>query len=514
MSEVSTNNKRIAKNTLALYARMLLVMLVSLYTVRVVLQVLGEEDYGIYNVVGGIVAMFAFLSSTLASSSNRYFAYSIGQGDYDRLEKVFSVTTTLYLIGTVVIAILAESIGFWYLHTQLNIPGDRMNAAEWVLHCSVLTFAVTLVATPHKAMIIAHEKMGFYAYVGVLEAVLALALAFSLKWIGRWDHLIVYAILMLLCGVVVNMSYIVFARQRCKGARYHFYWDGGLMKEIASFSGWNLFGALAAVIKNHGINLLLGAFFLPSVNAARGIAYRVSGALNSFSNNFYMAVRPQITKYYAQDNRAETFNLVVRSARMTYFLMFFLSIPVACFASPILSLWLKGNVPTYTSEFMVMAIVIALIDAMSHPLITLAQATGRVALYQSVVGMVLIMTLPISWIFLKYGGEPVVTVYVALAISIIAMSLRLLILRRIADFPVRSFLSLVFRSIVWPSVISMAFLLVFRHFVYDLYPSVVMLIVSVSISIIFTTAMILFLGLDNSERRYIYSFVQSKFSKK
>lgn len=496
---VSANNQRIAKNTLMLYIRMFLVMIVSLYTVRVVLQILGKEDYGIYNVVGGIVVMFSFLSRTLAGASQRYFAFEIGRGDHDRLKKVFSITLLLYLIVTVVIAILAETLGLWYLHYKMNIPDGRMFAADWVFQFSVLSFCFTLYTTPHKAMIIANEKMNVYAFVGVLEVVLNLLLVLSLKLVSRVDYLIAYAVLMFLNQVVVNMVYIVYARKHYPESRFQYYWEGGLAKEIASFSGWNFFGSAASVVRSQGINMLISAYFNPAINAARGLAYQVSHALNSFSTNFYTAVRPQVVKYYSQDNLPETLKLVFRSSKMTYFLMFFLAVPVLVFIDPVLELWLK-NVPPYTALFSILVIATSLLDSLSHPLMTLAQATGKIRLYQIVVGSLLLANLPVSWIFLALGYGAEYTMYTALAIAMLSVIARLFIIKKVVTFPVKAFCAKVLWPITLSTIASLAVAFVIKLLLYNPFPNIGMLIVSAFLSVCTTVAVIYLTGFEKAER--------------
>ena len=258
MAEISSN-KTIAKNTLLLYLRMALTMLVSLYTVRVVLNVLGEVDYGIYNVVGGIVVMFAFLSRTLASASQRYFAYELGRGDYEKLNNVFNLTLILYVLVIVIIIVLAETLGLWFLHAKMTIPEDRMSAAEMIYQFSIVSFCFTILMTPYQALLIAREDMNVYAFVGVLEAVLYLAVALSLKVIP-FDHLIVYGAFMTGAALIVNSIYYIYSRLKYPESRFKKYWDPKLAKEISSYSGWNIFGAIANVLRSQGINILINIF--------------------------------------------------------------------------------------------------------------------------------------------------------------------------------------------------------------------------------------------------------------
>jgi O-antigen/teichoic acid export membrane protein len=280
------NNKRIAKNTLMLYFRMLLIMGVSLYTVRIVLNTLGVEDYGIYNVVGGIVVMFSFLSNTMASASQRFFAFELGRKDYDQLKKTFSMTVTIYLIIAVIILILAETLGLWFLNTQLSIPVERMETANWVYQFTIFSFMMTMLTVPYNAAIVAHERMNVYAYVSIVEAFLKLLIVYILV-LFSYDKLKLYAILMFGVTTFITLIYRTYCKRQFQECSYNFYWEKPLFKELIGYSGWNLFGAIAGILNNQGINILLNIFFGPIVNAARAIAYQVNTAVNQFVTNFF-----------------------------------------------------------------------------------------------------------------------------------------------------------------------------------------------------------------------------------
>lgn len=509
MGDIAKNNQRIAKNTLMLYIRMFFVMLVSLYTVRIVLRVLGEENYGIYNVVGGIVVMFSFISKTLAAASQRYFAFEIGRNDYYKLRQVFSITLVLYTIVILIIVLLAETLGLWYLHNKLVIPDNRLYAAEWVFQLSIISFCITLFATPFQAMIIANERMNIYAFVGIVEVVLKLLLVLLLSKITNVDNLILYAILMLLCHLVVDSIYVIYSTKKLQGSNFHFYWEGKVAKEISSFSGWNLFGAISSVLRSQGINMLIGAFFNPVVNAARGLAYQINNALNSFSHNFYTAVRPQIIKLYAQENQKETINLVFRSSKFTFFLMEFLAVPIIIFINPILVFWLD-DVPEYTELFSILVIITALIDSLSHPFMALSQATGRVSLYQSVVGTITIMNLPFSWVLLHYGFPPQSTMYVAIALSIVAMIARVLIIKKLVGISIGQFIVDVISYLVLTSSLIAAISLLIKRFIYDVHPNIILLFASMAISVLFAIGVIYLLGLNKRERAVIWRMVENR----
>jgi O-antigen/teichoic acid export membrane protein len=318
---LENNNKRIARNTLLLYFRMLLTMAVSFYTVRVVLDTLGVRDYGIYNVVGGVVTMFSFLSATMASASQRFFAFEIGRKNFEQLKKTFGITMTIYFIIGLVILILAETVGLWFLNTRMTIPLERLEAARWVYQFSILSFMVTMFSIPYNAAIVAHERMNAYAYVSIMEVLLKLGAVYMLVAFS-FDKLKLYSILIFVVISITSMTYRIYCRKNFEECRVSFYWEKGLFKEIVTYSGWNLFGALASIFNNQGINIMLNLFFGPVVNAAQAIAYQINTAINQFVQNFLMAARPQITKYYANGELEQMLKLVFQSSKISFFLLF------------------------------------------------------------------------------------------------------------------------------------------------------------------------------------------------
>ena len=514
MSLNAANNKRIARNTLLLYIRMGLVMLISLYVARVVLSVLGEDDYGIYNVVGGVVVMFSFLSSTLASASQRFFAFELGRGNYENLNRIFNINLILFCIVTLIIILLAETVGLWFMNTRMTIPAERMGAANWIYQFSILSFCTNIIAIPYQATIIARERMNFYALVGIMEALLKLAFVLLLMHMD-WgaDVLIVYGALMLVVSIITNGAYVTVARRHFEETKIRLYWERKQVKEIVSYSGWNLFGALASVIRSHGINILINVFFNPAVNAARALSYQVNNALNQFASNFYTAVRPQVTKYYAQGDREATFNLVFSSSKFAYYLLLFLAVPVLVFTGQIIDLWLV-DVPDYTVLFVKLVVIIGLIDSISNPLMTLAQATGRVRGYQIVCGSILLMNLPVSWLFLHWGYPPEATMYVAISISSIALFARLIILRRIAGFPVLKFCSSVLLRLIFITALSIALSWGIKLLFYRVGSGIVHLCILICFSIIATILIIIALGFSTGERKALISLLSPSYRKK
>jgi len=493
----SINRKRIAKNTALLYFRMLLIMVISLFTVRIVLHTLGIQDYGIYNVVGGIVVMFSFLSNTMANSSQRYFAFELGKEDYVRLKKVFSISFIVYVGIALVVLLLAETLGLWFLNTQMTIPPGRMEAANWIYQFSILSFLVTIVTIPYNAVIIAREKMGIYAYVSIIEAALKLLIVYLLVLFSV-DKLKLYGVLLFAVTLIITGIYRTYCRRKFEECRFRFCWDKDFFKELIGYSGWNLYGALAGVFKNQGINILLNIFFGPVVNAARGVAYQVNSAINQFVSNFYTAVHPQITKSYAVGERKEMMNLVFQSSKFCYYLMLFLSVPVLIETPFILKLWLT-ELPDYVVIFTRLVILNTLIDAMSYPLITAAQATGKIMKYQLIVGSFLFLNLPVSYIFLKFGFPPETTMYVSIVISIFCLFVRALMLRTMVGMSLRAYFTEVILMAFSVSVIS----LVLPGLIYFNLDENLLRLVTVTIASLLSTGItIWFLGLSKNERAF------------
>lgn len=427
MTDVAANNRRIAKNTMMLYFRMLLIMAVSFYTSRVVLQTLGVVDYGIYNVVGGIVAMFGFLNSAMSSSTQRYLTFELGRGDTERLKKVFVTSVNIHIMISVIVFVLAETIGLWLLYNKMTIPVERFNAAFWVYQCSILSTMVMFISVPYNATIIAHEKMSAFAYISILEVVLKLLIVYLLL-IGDIDKLILYAVLMLTVQVIIRFIYNIYCKRHFEETKYSFLFDRPLFKEMLSFSGWNLWGNMAAVAFTQGLNILLNMFFGPVVNAARGVAVQVQQTVTQFSMNFQTAINPQITKSYAIEDYEYMHSLIFRSSRFTFFLLLCICLPVFMEAEALLGIWLK-EVPEYSAVFLRIILCVTIVDALANPLMISAQATAHIKIYQSVVGGILLTILPIAYVVLKLGGNPQSVFIVHLLICTIAFIVRLFIIR-------------------------------------------------------------------------------------
>lgn len=446
MSDPSANNKRIAKNTLLLYVRTLFVMVVSLYTSRVVLNTLGVSDYGIYNVVGGVVTMFGFINSSMTSATQRYITFALGKGDMTQLQKVFCTALQIHVFISVLIIVLGETVGLWFMYTQMQIPESRMDAAFWVLQCSIISTAIMIISVPYNADIIAHEKMSAFAYISILEVVLKLAVVFLLL-VFSYDKLILYAFLILMVQLLIRFCYSYYSNRHFEESKYHHVWDKALFKEMTGFAGWSMFGNLSGVLFGQGLNMLLNVFFGPVVNAARAVSVQVQGAIQQFVGNFQMALNPQITKTYATGKMDDMHKLMYRSARFSFYLLFFLSLPVLFETEFILTVWLK-NVPENATIFLRIMICISLIYTLSNPLMVANQATGKVKRYQAICGSILLMILPVSYVCLKLGCPAYSVFIVHFVMEFIAQLARMIILRPLIGIQVSDYIKNIYIKVL------------------------------------------------------------------
>lgn len=443
----SSSTSRIAKNTLLLYFRMLLTMGVTLYTSRVILNALGIEDYGIYNVVGGVVAMFGILSGSLSAAISRFITFELGKGDLDKLKRIFCTSVNIQVILIAIITILMETVGIWFLNNKMVIPEERLAAANWVFQFSVITFALNLLSVPYNAVIIAHEKMSAFAYISIVDVSLKLIVAFIIAY-NPFDRLVYYGLLIMICGLINRSIYAIYSKRHFEEATYRMIFDKRLMKEMFGFAGWNFIGASSAVLRDQGGNVLINLFFGPTFNAARGVAMQVSSAVTSFVSSFMTAVNPQITKGYAAGKMDSTFNLVFQSTKFSFYILLIIVLPVYVSAPYILSFWL-GNVPDNTEVFVRLVLIYVLCESLASPLITLMLATGNIRNYQIVVGGFQMMNFPITYLCYKLDAPSEAIFVVAICISVICEMSRLIMLKKMVGLPVKQFLKNVyFRTIL------------------------------------------------------------------
>lgn len=506
--EQAENTKRIAKNTLMLYVRMLFSMLVSLYTSRLVLQTLGVEDYGIYNVVGGVVAMFSMISNSLSTSVSRFLTFELGKGNMEGLKRVFSTSLSIQVVLAFIVIILSESLGFWFLNVYMTIPESRLYAASWVFHASVFTFVINLLSVPFSASIVSHERMTAFAYIGIFDVLLRLLIVLFVAYSDlAFDRLIVYALL--LVGVVCIMqaiywSYCVWNFDEC---RFHLKFDINYWKEMGTFAGWNFIGCSALLLKDQGVNILLNLFIGPVINAARGIANMVNNVLISFSTNFVTALTPQIIKSYAIGDYEYMYSLVERGSRFSYYVLLILALPVLFETEFILTLWLK-NYPEHTVNFIRLILIITMCDILSNTLINVQQATGKLKNYQIAVGGMLLMNFPFSYLCLKNGLPPESTLVVAILISLCCLLLRLIFLRTMVGLSIKHYLYKVCINVLCVTLVAA----VIPFFIYvQMVDNVFRFIFICITAFVCSFTSIYFIGCTRNERKYILNFLVHKF---
>lgn len=499
MGRVSENNKRIAKNTGMLYIRMLLIMAVSLYTSRVILNVLGEQDYGIYDVVGGIVMMLSFMNSSLNTATQRFLNYEMGKGRSENLQKIFSISFICFGIIAIFVLILGETIGLWFVANKLVIPESRINIAIWVFHFSVMTFIVNLLTIPYQAAIIAHERMSIYAYISIAEVGLRLLLVLLLQIIA-WDKLLLYAGLIFASSCMIAFAYKIICSRLFPECHLKWSWDNRLFKGLFSFSGWMLIGTSTNLLSTQGISILINMFFGPILNAARGVAMQVNTAINSFVSNFLKAVHPQIMKSYAQNNIDYLYKLVFSASKFSFYLLFVLIIPILFNTNYILGLWLV-RVPQYAVIFTQLILVDLLINAAYHPIGYVAQASGKIRDYQITISIGFCLIALFTWVVYKLGFPVYFTFIVAIVIDILGLFARLIVLYKTVTFPVRDYL----RKVITPLLLIFLISMILSFFPKQIYIFDTLLsVILYSLYCVGITSMgIWFIGLDKSEKNLI-----------
>lgn len=483
-----------------LYVRMLFGMLVSLYTSRVVLNTLGVEDYGIYNVVGGFVAMFSLISNSLSSSTSRFLTFELGKGDMENLKKVFSTSLLIHITLAIVVLISAETIGVWFLNTQMTIPAERLYAANWVFQASVFSFMFGLFSVPYNASIVSHERMGIFASIGILDVVARLCIVLFIAYSSwHFDRLVVYSLLLVVVSMVLQCIYLSYCRKHFEECRLNLSFDRNYWNEMSSFAGWNFIGCTAGLLKDQGVNVLLNLFVGPVLNAARGVASSVNTAVYSFAGNFMAALNPQITKSYAAGEHSYMMSLVERGSRFSFYILLMLALPILFETEFVLTLWLK-QYPAHTVNFVRLVLLLTLCDVLSNTLITLQNATGKIRNYQLAVGGVLMLNFPLSYICLKMNFPPESVFVVALLISVTCLLLRLVFLKRMVQLSIRRYLSKVcfnvgvvsLSAIILPGILYMYMGYGWQRFLSV--TAICLLCSSISIYVI---------GCSTSERRFI-----------
>jgi O-antigen/teichoic acid export membrane protein len=504
----TTSNKRVAKNTVYLYIRMLLVMIVSIYTSRIVLENLGIEDYGIYNVVGSVVTMFAFLKTALAGATHRYVAYSLGQGDAFRLKVVFSNSLLLHVIIALLIVFMAESIGLWFLYNKLVIPEIRFDAALWAFQFSIFVCFIGVVEVPFDAEIIAHERMGIYAYVAIVDVFVKLGIAFLLAF-TQWDKLIFYAALLFLLELIKLFFYYFYCRLSFNEVRISYIKDYPLMKEMSMFAGWNLFGHFASAIYAQGLNILLNIFFGPIVNAARGISVSVNAAVHGFITNFQTAVMPQITKSFASQDLERYRELIFMSSKFSFYLYLIIAFPVFLEIDTILGVWLV-EVPAHANNFIRLVLIGGTTSAFFSPINHACLATGHNRLFISIRGLTTLIIIPVSYILLLFIEKPEVVYFVEVIVLFVSIFIQIRIAQPHTGVSIRDCLD----NVIYRCLITFVICTPLPSFLYLMLPSNYIVFFVVCISCVMASLLsIYFVGLNRKEKSFVLSkipFVNKK----
>lgn len=509
MSQISENNKRIAKNTLMLYIRMFIMLAVGLYTSRVVLHVLGATDYGIYNIIGGVVVLFSFLNNALVSATRRFLNFYLGKRDSGMVHKVFCMSMNVYFILALVILVLAETVGLWFVEEKLNIPLERSYAAFWVYQFTIVTFIINLFRIPYNAAITAYERMDFYAYVSLAEVILKLAVVYLL-YVSSYDKLVVYALLYTLIPLLISYIYKWYCNRKFETTRYERMWNKEMFRKLFSFSGWSLFGSVANMSAQQGLNILINIFYGVTVNAAVGVANQVSSHVYQFISNFQTAFHPQIIKTYAASEMEAFHKLICQSSKFSFFMMFVLSLPILLTTQTILDIWLV-DVPEYSIIFCQLILCYLIIESISTPMWMAVHATGNIKNYQIIISLCLFLNFPLTYFAFKCGFAVYSVWIIRIIVNVLTLIIRCIYLNKILDFSISIYLKKVINPILSVSLISIPIPL-FLTFIMN--ESVTTFFCIITVSFIISIVVIYRIGLNRNERTFIKNIISNKVVKK
>lgn len=504
---LASNYKRMLRNTGMLYIRMLLAMVVGLYTSRVVLEALGVEDFGVYHVVAGFVALLGFMQGAMTTATQRYFAFDLGLNSGSNLRSLFNTSVQIHMLLVFFLVLVAETLGYWFVNAKLNIPPDRRSAALFAYHMSVAAFSVSVMTVPLMAMLMANERMGLYALMSMADIMFKLAAVLILPYLN-YDLLSLYAAMLFFVSVLTFSGYLLVNRLVFEAVRLELCWRPKNFRGMLSFTAWNTWGNLASALSEHGNNVLLNIFFGPAVTASRSIASQANGALNSLIMSVQAAVNPQIVKSYASGHREEMHKLVGRASKYNVLLLSVIAMPALSYTQQLLDLWLIAP-PKYSAFFLQLAIVVSLIDSVSRPLMTSAQATGSVRLYQSVVGGVLLLNVPLSLIAIQLWSAPAAVMWSGILVSIVALFSRLIILRRLTGLEVGDY----FKSVLFPGLGVVAVSLIISSIVVFEDAAGWVLILGLGKSFFISTMLVFFLGLNRHERKFVVEAILGFYNK-
>ena len=504
-NQTSDNNKRIAKNTLFLYLRMFVMMLTALFTSRIVLDVLGASDYGLNNIIGGVVVLFSFLNNALLSATQRFLNFHIGRKDYKQTNVVFCMSMNTYILLSVFVVVLGETVGLWFVDTHLNIPPDRMYAAQWVYQFTLLQFVINLLRVPYNASIIAYERMNFYAYISLVEVITKLLVVYLL-YITTFDKLIFYSFLYTIVPFIVAIIYKVYCNRNFEITKYKAIWDKVAFKEMFSFSGWSLFGSLANLAAQQGLNILINIFYGVTVNAAAGIANQVSNNVYGFISNFQTAFQPQIVKTYAAKEVERFHKLIFQTSKFSYFMVIVLVLPILFTIDGILEIWLK-EVPEYTAIFCRLILIFLSIEAITAPLWMSVQATGKIRNYQILMASLIFLNFPIAYIVLKIG-LPVYTVWIVrIVVNLVTMTARCVYMQKKLDFPMLPYFRNVLVPILAVTIVALPIPVILNYIINGFWTK--LLVVGFT-TLIITMLDVYFVGMNSHEKEMARNMIFKK----
>lgn len=495
----SENNNTIAKNSIFMSARMVIVLLISLYTTRVVLATLGVTDYGIYNVVCGFVSMFMFLNTSMSNGIQRFFNFELGKNGIDGAKVVFNTALRIQLVLALVVVFIVEIIGIWYIRNKMVIPDDRLIAAEWVFQCSVLSMFFLIIQAPYVAAIIGHEKMDFYSIVGIIDVVLKLLIVLILP-LFRGDLLVIYGFLFFIINFINFIFYYLYSKRRFPEISIIRVSDKRMLKEMLSFSGWNLFGSFSLMMREQGINMILNVYFGPIVNAARGVAQQINGALEGFASNLVVPVRPQVIQSYAAGNVKRSLNLSYCVSKLSVFFILIIAIPVAIEIDFILSLWLGNNVPSHTNTFVVIVMATAIVNLLMGTMAAIVHATGKMRNYQLIGSFVKLLCVPAALILLSMGLAPEWAMISVFIFNLVGFIVGLYIIQNIVSFSVSDYFKKVLAPILIVLILSLLVVWPIVHFFEDGW---LRFFISIVVSCMWTSLCAFFVGLNSSEKEIL-----------
>lgn len=502
-----TNNKLIVKNTVVLYLRMLFTLGVNLFTTRELLRILGVDDFGLYNVVGGVVLMFSFLNSAMVASSQRFISFALGKGDEHKQRQIFSTSIIIHISIALIIFLFAETFGSWFLNNKMTIPEGRYDAANWVFQAAILSFVCQILSVPFSASVVAHERMTFFAFISILDSVMKLVIVYILI-IFDVDKLKLYSVMMLSISMLNLALYIIYTRHCFDECRFTHDIDRCLCKEMLSFAGWSFVGNFGFASKDYGVNIILNMFCGPAVNAARGIAYQVMNAVNGFVVNFQTAMNPQITKRYAAGEINSMISLVKNGSRYSFYLLSVIMIPLMIRAEYVLDLWLD-EVPDLTLQFMRLTLVMSVVNSMHGTLVTAMQATGKIKLFQITIAFIMFLDLPISYVLLRSDLPPYSVMYVAIATAFIGLIARAILLNSLIKIGLQDyFLNVIGKNILLFIIMFISSAFLSQYITHTFWGFCFFCLTSVVISAVY-----IYLFLDSRERHSLLFLVKNILAK-